>query len=376
MSRGSVSLRIFLSLCLLLIAVEAAQWRPARRGYSWSFPQHHWAQDGYRTEWWYFTGRLVSESDPERIFGYQFTFFRVGLLPQRPQLESQWAASDLVMGHAAVTDLAAKKHSFSEVLYRAIPMLGGFSRYPDPLIAWSRAPTGTDGRWTLSWNGKAFDFSMEDRAQELAFDLTTLPRKGLVFQGPNGFSRKGSGKTAASHYYSFTRLQTEGTVKVRGQTFKVRGESWMDKEFGSNQLSADQVGWDWLSLQLNDGREVMLYLLRDDQGRVDFARGSLVSSTGEVRYLAAGEWSVHSSGIWKSRETDAEYPAGWTVKLPDAGLKMVVLPELADQENRSRIVEDLFYWEGLVRVQDLEGRKIGHGYVELTGYGTGRRPAI
>ena len=371
-----MSLRIALFLCVLLVAVEAAEWRPARPDYSWSFPQHHWARDGYQTEWWYFVGRLVSESDPERVFGYQFTFFRVGLLPQRPQLESQWAASDLVMGHAALTDLAAKKHSFSEVLYRAIPMLGGFTRYPDPLIAWSRAPTGTDGRWTLSWNGQAFDFSMEDRAQELAFDLTTLPSKALVFQGPNGFSRKGSGKMSASHYYSFTRLQTEGTVKIRGQTTKVRGESWMDKEFGSHQLSANQVGWDWLSLQLNDGREVMLYLLRDDQGGVDFARGSLVSSTGEVRYLAAGEWSIHSSDIWKSRETDAEYPAGWTVKLPDADLQMVVVPELADQENRSRIVEDLFYWEGLVRVQDLEGRQIGHGYVELTGYGTGRRPAI
>ena len=371
-----MSLRIALSLCLLLVAVEAAEWRPARPDYSWSFPQHHWARDGYRTEWWYFTGRLVSESDPERVFGYQFTFFRVGLLPQRPQLESHWAASDLVMGHAAVTDLATKQHLFSEVFYRAIPMLGGFSRYPDPLIAWSRAPTGTDGRWTLGWNGQAFDLSMKDRGQGFAFDLITLPSKAFVFQGPNGFSLKGSGKTAASHYYSFTRLQTEGSVTIQGQTTKVRGESWMDKEFGSNQLSANQVGWDWFSLQLSDGREVMLYLLRDDQGRVVFARGSLVSRTGEVRYLAAGEWTVQSSRTWKSPETGAEYPAGWTVRLPDADLEMVVVPELADQENRSRIVEDLFYWEGLVRVQDLEGRRIGHGYVELTGYGTGRRPAI
>ena len=371
-----MSLRIALSFCLLLVAVEAAGWRLAQPDYSWSFPQDHWAREGYRTEWWYFTGRLVSENDPRRIFGYQFTFFRVGLLPQRPQLESQWAASDLVMGHAAVTDLAAEQHLFSEVFYRAIPLLGGFSRYPDPLIAWSRAPTGTDGRWTLSWNTKAFDFSMEDRAQELAFDLSTLPTKAFVFQGPNGFSLKGSDKTAASHYYSFTRLRTEGSVTIRGQTTRVRGERWMDKEFGANQLSANQVGWDWFSLRLNDGREVMLYLLRDDQGRVDFARGSLVSRTGEVRYLETGDWTVQSSRTWKSRETGAEYPAGWTVRLPDVDLEMVVLPELADQENRSRIVEDLFYWEGLVRVQDLEGRPIGHGYVELTGYGTGRRPAI
>ena len=210
----------------------------------------------------------------------------------------------------------------------------------------------------------------------MAFDLNTVPSKPFVFQGPNGFSLKGSDKTSASHYYSFTRLQTEGTVKIRGQTTKVRGESWMDKEFGSNQLSANQIGWDWLSLQLNDGREVMLYLLRDNQGRVDFAQGSLVSRTGEVRYLTAGEWSIHSSDIWKSPETDAEYPAHWAVKLPEADLEIVVVPELANQENRSRIVEDLFYWEGLVRVQDPEGRPIGHGYVELTGYGTGRRPAI
>lgn len=358
------------------MVVEASGWRPARPDYSWVFPRDHWARSGYRTEWWYFTGRLVSEDDPERVFGYQFTFFRVGLLPKRPQQPSHWTTGDLVMGHAALTDLASQSHVFSEILYRAIPMLGGFGSYPDRLIAWSRAPAGTDGRWTLEWNGQAFDFSMEDGSQGIAFSLTTRPEKDLVFQGPNGFSRKGKDRMAASQYYSFTRLETTGSVTIGGQKTSVVGQSWMDKEFGSNQLSVNQVGWDWFSLQLDDGREVMLYLLRDSEGEVDFARGSMISKVGIVHYLEAGDWVVNPVSSWRSGATATEYPAGWTVEISEGELELVVVPELADQENRSRIVDDLFYWEGLVRVDDSQGKRIGHGYVELTGYGTAIRPAI
>jgi predicted secreted hydrolase len=150
----------------------------------------------------------------------------------------------------------------------------------------------------------------------------------------------------------------------------------MDKEFGSNQLSVNQVGWDWFSLQLDDGREVMLYLLRDSEGEVDFARGSMISKVGIVHYLEAGDWVVNPVSSWRSGATATEYPAGWTVEISEGELELVVVPELADQENRSRIVDDLFYWEGLVRVDDSQGKRIGHGYVELTGYGTAIRPAI
>ncbi len=363
-----------LGLLLAGAAWGAEVWEAARPDYRWAFPQDHWARPGYRTEWWYLTGHLAGAGG-ER-FGYQFTIFRLGLLRERPDLDSGWAARNLVMGHAAVSDLGSGRHVFSELLYREIPLLAGFGRYPDPLIAWSRASAGTDGEWTLRWNGSAFDVAVTDRGRGVAFRLATRPLKPLVFQGPNGLSRKGEGPTAASQYYSFTRLATEGTLTLGGRTVAVRGESWMDKEFGSSQLGTRQVGWDWLSLQLADGRELMLYLLRDRAGGVDFARGTLVPRTGPPRYLGAGEFAVRATRTWKSRATGAEYPARWQVEVPAEGLSLGVVPELADQENRSELVRDLFYWEGAVGVLAPGGAPAGQGYVEMVGYGTTTRPAL
>lgn len=364
----------FLVIFLLTQSILATEWQPARPDYIWSFPKDHWAQQGYKTEWWYFTGHLSSEEG--RRFGYQFTFFRVGLAPVPLDLNSNWMTGSLIMGHAAITDLTSNRHTFSDILYRAVPMLGGFGNYPDSLIAWSRPPAGTDKGWRLWWNGKGFGFEMSDRLQEFGFRLSTRPIKPLVFQGPNGYSRKGKGPTAASQYYSFTRMETKGTVTVKEEKIFVHGESWMDKEFGSNQLEEHQIGWDWFSLMLKDGREIMLYLIRDGSGRVDFARGTLVSSSGKLQYLGPESFSVQVKTKWKSSKTGAEYPARWMVEIPEEGLRMKVVPELADQENRSRAVVNLFYWEGLVEVIDTKDKKIGSGYVELVGYGTQSRPAI
>jgi predicted secreted hydrolase len=366
-------------LALLALAVAAGAgdaWLAAKPDYRWSFPRDHWARPGYRTEWWYLTGHLAAGEAPARRFGYQFTVFRVGLSPRVLPLASEWAATDLVMGHAAVSDLGAGRHVFSEVLYRAMPLLGGFGAYADPRLAWSRAPAGTDGEWTLRWNGEAFDLAMADRGRGIAFRLATRPLKPLVLQGPNGYSRKGAGPTAASQYYSFTRLGTHGTVEVDGRAHAVRGESWMDKEFGSNQLGEGQVGWDWFSLQLADGRELMLYLLRDRAGAVDFARGTLVSPAGQARYLDRGEFAVRAPARWRSATSGTEYPARWSVEVPGEGLRLEVIPELADQENRSALVRGLHYWEGAVAVLAPDGAPAGRGYVELVGYGTTTRPAL
>lgn len=370
MTFSKVTFLLFPLLILPLLAVEL-EWQAAQPEYSWSFPRDHWARSGYRNEWWYFTGHLRSRENPQRRFGYQFTFFRVGLRSQRPALESQWAAHNLIMGHAAISDLETKKHIFSEIFYREVPFLGGFGSYPESLIAWSRAPVGTDGTWELSWNGQGFDFEMQDLVQGIAFQLSTQPQKPLIFQGPNGYSRKGEDSEAASQYYSFTRLATEGTLSVGGQAFQVEGESWMDKEFGSNQLAENQVGWDWFSLQLEDGREVMLYHLRNQEGATDFARGTVVSASGEVSYLKPEDWRVESSGDWASPESGAQYPSHWRITLARENLELEIVPQLADQENRSRILSDLYYWEGAVTVLGVDGGRLGQGYVELTGYGTG-----
>ncbi|MFQ5929327.1 MAG: lipocalin-like domain-containing protein [Acidobacteriota bacterium] len=367
-------------LPLLLLALTATssdtRWREAQRNYPWSFPEDHWVRSGYKTEWWYFTGHLRARRDASRRFGYQFTFFRIGLRPESPRLQSEWATKNLIMGHATISDLSSKKHVFSEVLYREVSFLGGFGFYPDRLIVWSRAPAGTEGKWKLQWNGQGFDFEMQDQIQGLAFQLSTRPMKPLIFQGPNGYSRKGNSPTAASQYYSFTRLSTQGVLSITGEKFQVEGESWMDKEFGSNQLAENQIGWDWFSLQLEDNREVMLYHLRDKTGATDFARGTLVSSTGKVRYLKPEAWNIQRTATWKSPHTGTEYPSRWMVTLPMDKLELEVIAEVADQENRSRILPDLYYWEGAVKIQSRSGNKVGQGYVELTGYGTKNRPPI
>lgn len=359
----------------LLLAL-GGDWEVARPDYRWSFPRDHWAHPAYKTEWWYFTGHLAVEGDTIPRFGYQFTVFRIGLLPTRPALASDWAANMLVMGHAAITDLRVGEHCFSEALYRAIPLLGGFGAPGDSLIAWSRASAGTDGRWTLRWNGAGFDFAMRDERQRMAFALGTAPRRPLVFQGPNGFSRKGAGESAASLYYSFTRLATTGTLTLDGATYAVTGTSWMDHEIGSNQLGREQVGWDWLSLQLDDGRDLMVYALRDSTGGVSWAGGTLVPREGAPEYLARDSFTVTATERWESPETHAPYPSRWRVSVPAAGLDLDVVPLLADQENRSTLATKLFYWEGAVEARDRAGRGRGRGYVELTGYGRGARPAF
>lgn len=398
-SRGSVAVWAALAALLLpsggvaaggeplaapAVSGDTSEWIAAVGDYSWSFPRDHWSHPGYRTEWWYLTGHLESETDPSRRFGYQFTLFRVGLLTERPPLASSWAATDVIMGHAAVTDLTAGVHTFSEVLWRTGPLLGEFAPYPAGRetellpIAWCRAPAGTDTTWSLAWNGAAFSFAMRDDAQGIAYDLSTSPARPLVFHGPNGYSRKGTAGDAASQYYSLTRLATRGTITVDGTVHAVRGVSWMDKEFGSGVLAPHQEGWDWFSLQLDDGRDVMLYLLRDRQGGIDFARGTLVGVDGAAQELGPEAFAVESSRTWKSPSTGATYPARWSVGVPGASppIAVEVVPELAGQENRGRLAGGLFYWEGAVAILDQRGGRIGRGYVELTGYGTGNRPGL
>jgi predicted secreted hydrolase len=354
----------------------AAGWTLAGRDHVWSFPRDHWAHREYKTEWWYFTGHLQSTGEPSRRFGYQFTLFRVGILSEKPALQSAWATRDLVLGHAAIGDLGASRHRFSEVLYREMPLLGGFGAFPQPRIAWSRAPAGTDGGWNLRWNGAGFDLAMRDDAQGLAFGLTTTPIKPLALQGPNGYSRKSATGAAASLYYSFTRLRTAGWIRSGGRRLEVAGTSWMDHEFGSSQLGARQVGWDWFSLQLDDGRDLMLYTLRRSDGSTDFARGTLITADGRTRYFGAEAWRLRADDHWFSPQSAIRYPARWRLELPADRLSCVIVPELAEQENRGRLAGGITYWEGAVRVEDGGGSPIGRGYVELTGYGAGNRPPI
>lgn len=354
----------------------AAGWAAAEPGYAWSFPRDHHAHPAFRNEWWYLTGTLEADGEPGRRLGYQLTFFRVGLLPEAPALDSAWASGTAVMAHLAVTDVSAGAHAFAEVLWRAAPLLGGFGDPGDPVLAWAAGPPGTSARWALRLEDGAFALSARDDGQGLGLELTARPARPLVFQGPNGYSQKAPQPGFASLYYSFTRLATGGTITVGGRTFRVRGTSWMDREVGSSQLAPEQVGWDWWSLRLADGRDLMLYVLRRADGVVSYRRATLVEADGRTRHLAAEAWTVEPLGRWRSPETGADYPAGWAVSVPSAGIRLTVQPEVPAAENVSRRVPGLAYWEGPVRLAGPDGRPAGEGYAELTGYGEKGRPPI
>jgi predicted secreted hydrolase len=361
---------------LLAGASPGEGWRPADPRHRWSFPADHRSHPGYRNEWWYFTGTLESTAASGRRFGFQLTFFRVGIVPVAPPLDSAWAASDAVMVHAAVTDVEDGAHVFSEVLWRAVPLLGGFPAAPDPAVAWARAPPGTEGRWELRLEGDGYRFSVRDAARALALDLVLRPEKPIALQGPNGLSRKASDPGYASLYCSITRLATAGTLEVGGRRHAVRGEAWMDREIGSSQLAPDQIGWDWWSLRLADGRDLMLYALRRKDGSASWRNATLVERDGRVRLLGEGEWSARALGTWRSPASGATYPSGWEISVPGEGLRLTVTPEVRAAENRSALVPGLDYWEGPVRAVDERGGWAGEGYVELTGYGERARPRL
>jgi len=363
-----------LALTTLAAAPAPESFVPAGPGFRWSFPRDHSSHPGYKNEWWYWNGIVEAEGSPKRRFAYQLTFFRVGLLPELPPLDSAWAAKDLLLGHAALTDLSTGERRFSEVLYRAVPLLAGFGVPGDPALAWSRGPPGTGGRWEARLEGGRYRLSVEDREQGLSLALDLAPERPPALEGPGGVSRKSERQGFASLYYSVTRLSTRGTVAAFGAKVSVRGESWMDREFGSNALAPDEAGWDWFALQLADGRDLMLYVIRGKDGAPRYASGSVVDPKGHPTWLAARDFEVRVTRRWRSPNTRADYPAGWELEVPSAGLFLRVSPDVVDQENRGG--RGPHYWEGAVRAEDREGRAAGEGFVELVGYGAGNRPPI
>jgi len=336
---------------VLAAGAAAATWQEAGPGSRWEFPRDHHAHAAYRSEWWYVTGQLATAGAPEPTHGFQFTLFRVGLLPERPPWDSDWAARDLVLGHAAVTDLASGRHVFSEVLARTGAGRGGFAAFPDSVLAWCRAPAGTPGRWEIRRTAGGFAIQAADSARGLSFSLTLVPERPLVLQGPSGFSAKDPATGAGSLYYSYTRLAAAGTVDGRA----VQGRAWFDRELFTSQLAARHVGWDWLSLQFDDGRDLMVFRLRDRDGRSDAVRATLVEADGTARWLDLAADALTVRRRWR------EYPVAWRLSLPECGIDLDLAALVDDQENVGPRT-GVRYWEGAVAGPGCRG------YAELTGY--------
>ncbi len=352
------ALRTALVVSAALAGPAAAQdggWRRVGRDLALTFPADHGAHPAHRTEWWYVTGQV--EDAAGRPFGFQFTIFRRGLgdappaaddAPRRPR--------HVFAGHLAVADVRAGRTVHAERLRRSGSPLASAARDDLDLVLedWTFARGPDD----------VLAISARDPARGIGLELELRPQKPLALHGDGGYSAKGGEEGNASAYASWTRLATTGRLWSEGRAHDVRGAAWFDHEFGSSVLGDDAVGWDWFGLQLDDGRELMLFELRDADGRPTKAAGSLVQRDGTVRALARDDFTVEATGRWRSPHTGADYPAGWVLTLPEEGLRLEVTPRLADAELVTGST-DTAYWEGPV---ELSGTVRGRGYAELTGY--------
>ena len=331
---------------------KAAPSRPVR------VPDDHVAHPDYRIEWWYYTGNL--RGDDGKAYGYQVTFFRVGVDPA-PENPSRFAVRDLYMAHVALTDVDGVGHRFADRLNRAgVHWAGARS---DRYEVWNenwRASLDAEGRHRITADAGPF-----------ALDLTAEPGKPAVLQGEGGYSRKGQDPGNASHYYSLTRMPTSGRIRIGDRTTAVRGNSWMDHEFGTSALDAGTRGWDWFALQLDDGRELMLYQLRLDDGTPGpYSSGTVVARDGRTTHLSVRDFTLTPGRTWTSSESGATYPVEWRVRVPREALDLSVTAAVDAQELRTRRSTSVTYWEGRVGVGGrAHGEPLrGVGYLEMTGY--------
>jgi len=347
------------ALLLLLIAAPlCGQYQQALPGYRYEFPRDHFDHPDYKTEWWYYTGNLKS-ADGHR-FGFELTFFREGVMHDgKPK--SDWDVRDLYLAHLALSDIDGKRFYHTERLNRAGPGIAGASL---------QAQKVWNGNWQAEWNGS--EQHLRAITDDFALDFVLRPTKTPVIHGRNGVSQKGADAGNASHYISFTRLLTSGIVLLGGTSYNVAGSSWMDHEFFSSGLDQDEVGWDWLSLQLDDNSELMLYRMRHKDGSVDpYSSGTYVDTAGKTTFLSERDFSMTPTGkTYLNPVTKAAYPIAWHVSIPSLALELQISTPLSSQEMTGSGNPGLSYWEGAI---DIKGTRHGEtvagvGYLEMTGY--------
>jgi len=378
--------------------------RRAQGAREWTFPRDHGAHRAYATEWWYATGILRTREG--RRFGYELTFFRRGLVPrpgrrgheaggsargprtaatpepgpaaaaaravsqsgerspsQTPS--SPWRARDLILAHAAVTDVAGRRFVVADRLERAAH-------------GWAGADTLGMDVWIGDWRAAAAEggFALrvppESTGGSLGLDVRLASTRPPVLHGRGGLSPKDAGpRPHASWYVSLPRLQTRGSLTVEGESFEVSGHTWMDHEFFSGGLAEGQVGWDWFSARLEDGRDLMLFRVRSREGGGDHVAGTVTSADGlSSRALRIRRAEFEPLERWTSPSTGATYPVAWRVRLPAEGLELRTRTPLVDQEVETEAGVGFAYWEGLAEYTgSWSGERVrGEGYVEMTGY--------
>jgi predicted secreted hydrolase len=327
-----------------------------------TFPRDHGAHPEYQTEWWYYTGNLADAQGND--YGFQFTVFRSALTPTMPARESDLATNQIYMAHFAVTDAPGNIHYSFERFSRGAGGLAGSTGEPAFSV------------WLEDWRvTQPSSDQMQIRAQTVtedgepvAIDLLLRETRAPVLHGEAGLSQKGPEAGNASYYYSLVGLETTGSVTTRGRTVEVTGQSWMDHEFGTSALSGNAVGWDWFSLQLEDGTALMLAQIRTlDGGAIGEFEGTLVMADGSQHRITNADFALEALDEWKSPHTGITYPARWHLSATAFDLDLEIRPLIRDQEMKVTYM----YWEGAVNATGtMAGAPVnGRGYVELTGYG-------
>jgi len=334
---------------------------PVRRGRPLRFPRDHGAHLSSRIEWWYATGWLRVEAQSEPL-GFQVTFFRsrTGLAER---LGGRLAPRQLLFAHAALSDLRGRRHLHGDRVAR-------WSGLDAPDLR-ARASTRDADVALAGWTFRRFDTSGGSRydsvvrTPDFELDLALQCTQPLLLQGDAGFSRKGPEESQASHYTSETQVEASGQVRLDGRRLLARGRAWIDHEWSDELLHPQAVGWDWIGINLEDGRALTAFQLRRADGSALWAGGSLRGPAGD-RTFGADQVRFVPLRRWRSASSDAEYPLEWSVQTPAGSWRVRALMEA--QELDSRASTGTVYWEGLSELLDVQLRRVGLGYLEMTGY--------
>jgi len=349
--------RSFPYFCLLLLfffytLAFGQEYRDVVPGNVVTFPDDMHYRKDYRFQWWYFTGHLYDGSGRE--FGYELTFFIIGV--QKRLFTSKFGTNNIYISHFAISDIEKKR--FYHTADTDNGAFGFAGAKEDRLRVW----VGND-----SLEAAKEKMHIHALDGDTWLNLWLVPVKAVVLNGVGGYSRKSEeSPLVSSLYFSYTNLATEGSLKFNGTVFRVKGKSWFDREISSKSLGKDYAGWDWFSIQLNDEREIMLYLIRRKDGTIDnFSSGTLVYPDGRYRHLSKNEFIVTVLKHYTSKKTGAHYPSQWKITIPSENAEFMVSPMIEDQEFLGTYSTGNYYWEGTCKV---EGSSPGRAYVEMTGY--------
>ena len=346
-------------------AVDSAHFRKAMAPPAWDFPEDFGPHNDYQTEWWYYTGNLETESG--RPFGFQLTFFRQALTSNPEITASHLRSNQIYSAHFTVSDIrgscgvapCADRHFYA------------FERFSRGNINLAGAESTPYHVWLQDWSATELEpgkVRLQAKTSNVALDLVVSQTLPPILQGDHGLSIKGYEPGNASYYYSLVQQPTTGTLTLNEKSYTVNGITWKDHEYSTTALTPGTVGWDWFSIQFDNGTALMLYLLRREDGTLEStSAGTFIATNGTTQPLSAKDWMVNVLDTWKSTKSKATYPSKWRIEIPKLNLTVQGKSMLADQELNTSTVT---YWEGAVAFEgSLKQEPLrGKGYVELTGY--------